>query len=42
MAGAIVDGCGQSYLDLAQWGVPPWNELQWITLRNVIELAEKS
>ena len=30
------------YLDLAQWGAPPWTELQWITLRNVIELAEDS
>ena len=28
------------YLDLAKWGAPPWNELQWRTLRNVIELAE--
>ena len=28
------------YLDLAQWGPPPWTELQWVTLRNVIELAE--
>ena len=28
------------YLDLAQWGPPPWTELQWITLRNVIELAQ--
>ena len=29
-----------SYLDLPQWGPPPWTELQWVTLRNVIELAE--
>jgi len=29
-----------SYLDLLQWGPPPWTELQWVTLRNVIELAE--
>ena len=28
------------YLDLAQWGAPPRDELQWRTLRNVIELAE--
>ena len=28
------------YLDLTQWGPPPWTELQWVTLRNVIELAE--
>jgi hypothetical protein len=25
-----------------QWGPPPWTELQWVTLRNVIELAEDS
>ena len=31
-----------SYLDLPQWGPPPWTELQWVTLRNVIELAEDS
>ena len=31
-----------SYLDLPQWGPPPWTELQWVTLRNVIELAEES
>ena len=31
-----------SYLDLPQWGPPPWTELQWVTLRNVIELAENS
>ena len=30
------------YLDLPQWGPPPWTELQWVTLRNVIELAEDS
>ena len=30
-----------SYLDLPQWGPPPWTELQWVTLRNVIELAEE-
>ena len=30
------------YLDLAHWGPPPWNELQWATLRNVIELAKNS
>ena len=29
-----------SYLDLPQWGPPPWTELQWATLRNVIELAQ--
>ena len=28
------------YLDLPQWGPSPWIELQWVTLRNVIELAE--
>ena len=28
------------YLDLTQWGPPPWSEMQWVTLRNVIELAE--
>jgi hypothetical protein len=28
------------YLDLPQWGPPPWTELQWVTLRNVIELAQ--
>ena len=28
------------YLDLAQWGPPPWTELQWATLRNVIELVK--
>jgi len=31
-----------SYLDLPQWGPPPWTELQWVTLRNVIELDEES
>ena len=30
------------YLDLPQWGPPPWTELQWVTLRNVIELAEET
>ena len=30
------------YLDMPQWGPPPWTELQWVTLRNVIELAEDS
>ena len=25
---------------LPQWGPPPWTELQWATLRNVIELAQ--
>ena len=30
------------YLGLTQWGPPPWTELQWVTLRNVIELAEGS
>ena len=29
------------YLDLPQWGPPPWTELQWATLRNVIELAQE-
>jgi len=28
------------YLDLPQWGPPPWTELQWVTLRNVIQMAE--
>ena len=28
------------YLDLPQWGPPPWTELQWVTLWNVIELTE--
>ena len=28
------------YLGLPQWGPPPWTELQWATLRNVIELAQ--
>ena len=28
------------YLDLTQWGARPWTEVQWVTLRNVIELAE--
>ena len=28
-----------SYLDLSQWGPPPWTELQWVKLRNVIGLA---
>ena len=28
------------YLDLAEWRPPPWNELQWVTLSNVIEMAE--
>ena len=22
------------------WGPPPWTELQWVTLRNVIQMAE--
>ena len=26
-------------LDLPQWGAPPWTELQWMTLRNVIQMA---
>ena len=30
------------YLDLTQWGPPPWSEIQWVTLRNVIELADAS
>ena len=30
------------YLDLPQWGPPPWTELQWVMLRNVIELAEET
>ena len=29
------------YLDLTKWGPPPWTELQWVTLRNVIELADE-
>ena len=29
------------YLDLPQWGPLPWTELQWATLRNVIELAQE-
>ena len=28
-----------SYLDLPQWGPPPWSELQWVTLRNLIQMA---
>ena len=35
-------GVANGYLDLTQWGPPPWTELQWVTLRNVIELAEES
>ena len=31
-----------SYLGLTQWGPPPWTELQWVTLRNVIALTEDS
>ena len=27
---------------IGEWGPPPWTELQWVTLRNVIELAEES
>ena len=34
-------GC-EWYLDLTQWGPPPWTELQWETLRNVIELTDDS
>ena len=30
------------YLDLPQLGPPPWTDLQWVTLRNVIELAQDS
>jgi len=26
-------------VDLPQWGPPPWTELQWMTLRNVIQMA---
>ena len=26
-------------LDLTQWGPPPWTELQWVMLRNVIEMS---
>ena len=33
---------GNGFLDQPQWGPPPWTELQWVTLRNVIELAEDS
>tara|TARA_B100000674_G_C37329008_1_gene684417 strand:+ start:87 stop:269 length:183 start_codon:yes stop_codon:yes gene_type:complete len=25
---------------MSQWGPPPWSELQWVKLRNVIELAK--
>ena len=39
---AHLNGVANGYLDLAQWGPPPWTELQWTTLRNVIELAEES
>ena len=42
MASAVVDQGYEGYLDLTQWGPPPWTELQWVTLRNVIELAEDS
>ena len=31
----VANGC----LDLPQWGPLPWTELQWATLRKVIELA---
>ena len=27
------------FLDLECWGPPPWSADQWITLRNVIEMA---
>ena len=29
-----------SYLDLESWGPPPWSADQWVTLRNVIEMAD--
>ena len=29
------------YLDLTKCEPPPWTELQWVTLRNVIELADE-
>ena len=29
-----------AYLDATAWSAPPWTRDQWITLRNVIELAE--
>ena len=38
---AIAVKCNQ-LLDFSLWGPPPWTELQWVTLRNVIELAEDS
>ena len=28
------------YLDPSRWPSPPWTRDQWITLRNVIEMAE--
>ena len=28
------------YLDYSRWSSPPWTREQWVTLRNVIELAE--
>ena len=28
------------FLKLPQWGPPPWTEPQWVTLLNVIELAQ--
>jgi len=31
-----------AFLDLPQWGPPPWSRDQWVTLRNVIELAVES
>ena len=30
------------YLDMPQWWPPPRSELQWVTLRNVNELADDS
>ena len=30
------------YLDHSRWSSPPWTREQWVTLRNVIELAVDS
>ena len=27
------------YLDCSRWGPPPWTSGQWVTLRNLIEMA---
>ena len=31
-----------AFIDPSCWGLPPWSRDQWVTLRNVIELAEDS